>query len=582
MTSAGTYKFQIQETPGTDLGYTYDDAVWTLTVPVVDKGGKLVVEGATYQGNNDADEADDAAVFENTYSYVASIKINKEVLKGDAEYDTDDTFYAGIFRKVDSTGDTVGGQGDDAQGTGGEAENISYELVKDVVVDGQTVESGVVRLANNDSVEVFVPLGGEDQTDAVTYYVFETDTDGHPLVSFDADGNVVYNQPSVYEISSESRGEDGRVNSQGAVYVTAELAVGGKYYLHEARAPEGYVQAADIPFTVEDGEPVTLIMEDALQAEVLGQIQVTKRLSSIDETTFESTDLVAEDAVFYVGLFTDAQGEHPYGDDHIREIHVRNASSATVTYDDLPAGTYYVFETRQDGSVIPYGEMQNADAAGSSTFICSGDGSDGGVRTITLDLDDGRTEGSTELNNTYYGGLPDGFSYQGEISITKSIIRDGAPADSNDTFYAGVFTSETATVPYKVVTLTNNGTVNVEVPLGGETGMDAITYYIYETDANGNKVDKNAFAYSVSGEGAVALNADSTTGSRTIVNTMSSDSGSTRMIRPTDETDRQKSRDKNKTENAVGTDRRTRSTKTGDDNRSACISCSLAQLRPVF
>ena len=454
--------------------------------------------------------------------------------------------------------------------------------MKDVVVDGQTVESGVVRLANNDSVEVFVPLGGEDQTDAVTYYVFETDTDGHPLVSFDADGNVVYNQPSVYEISSESRGEDGRVNSQGAVYVTAELAVGGKYYLHEARAPEGYVQAADIPFTVEDGEPVTLIMEDALQAEVLGQIQVTKRLSSIDETTFESTDLVAEDAVFYVGLFTDAQGEHPYGDDHIREIHVRNASSATVTYDDLPAGTYYVFETRQDGSVIPYGEMQNADAAGSSTFICSGDGSDGGVRTITLDLDDGRTEGSTELNNTYYGGLPDGFSYQGEISITKSIIRDGAPADSNDTFYAGVFTSETATVPYKVVTLTNNGTVNVEVPLGGETGMDAITYYIYETDANGNKVDKNAFAYSVSGEGAVALNADSTTGSRTIVNTMSSDSGSTRMIRPTDETDRQKSRDKNKTENAVGTDRRTRSTKTGDDNRSACISCSLAQLRPVF
>lgn len=508
---AGTYKFQIQETPGADLGYTYDDAVWTLTVPVVDKGGELTIEGVTYQRNNNTiDKADDAAVFENTYAYVASIQINKEVVRGDAEYDTDDTFYAGIFRKVDSAGDAVGGQGDDAQGTGGEAENISYELVKDVVVGGQTVESGVVRLANNDSVEVFVPLGGEDQTDAVTYYVFETDTDGHPLVSFDADGNVVYNQPSVYEISSESRGEDGRVNSQGAVYVTAELAVGGKYYLHEARAPEGYVQAADIPFTVEDGEPVTLIMEDALQAEVLGQIQVTKRLSSIDETTFESTDLVAEDAVFYVGLFTDAQGEHPYGDDHIREIHVRNASSATVTYDDLPAGTYYVFETRQDGSVIPYGEMQNADAAGSSTFICSGDGSDGGVRTITLDLDDGRTEGSTELNNTYYGGLPDGFSYQGEISIT---------------------------------------------------------YYIYETDANGNKVDKNAFAYSVSGEGAVALNADSTTGSRTIVNTMSSDSGSTRMIRPTDETDRQKSRDKNKTENAVGTDRRTRSTKTGDDNR---------------
>ena len=90
---AGTYKFQIQETPGADLGYTYDDAVWTLTVPVVDKGGELTIEGVTYQRNNNTiDKADDAAVFENTYAYVASIQINKEVVRGDAEYDTDDTF----------------------------------------------------------------------------------------------------------------------------------------------------------------------------------------------------------------------------------------------------------------------------------------------------------------------------------------------------------------------------------------------------------------------------------------------------------------------------------------------------------
>ncbi len=636
-TKAGTYKFRIQEEAGSDLGYTYDDAVWTLTVQVDDIGGALQVTNndVTYQSNDTTVEPNnEKAVFVNEYHYISSIIINKEVLRGNAEYETNDMFYAGIFRKVDNTGD----------GTGSETGNISYEIVKNVVVDNMTVESGVVQLANNGRVEVYVPLGGEDQTEAITYYVFETDAEGHPLVSFDEDGNAVYNQPFVYEISSESTGEDGTVNGRGEVYVTpdtagahpkvtitnratsvsiekrdisgnpltgavlelwkqadsvdagvaadedrtkaangdilletwtsdgtpheltAELAVGGTYYLREAEVPAGYVQAADILFTVENGDPITLIMEDENQANVLGQIQVTKRLSAIDETTFDNIDLVAEDATVYVGLFTDAQGEHPYGEDYVKEIHIQDASSGTVTFDNLPSGTYYVFETQQDGTVIPYGELQ-ADAAGSGAgFICAGDGSNGGVKEITLNPDTGAPEGSTELGNVYYGDLPDGFAYQGELMITKAVMKDGAPADSSDTFYAGIFTSETETVPYKVVALENNGTVTVEVPLGGANGMDPVTYYIYETDADGNKIDKNSFAYTVSGEGTVDLDVDNTTAGRTIINTMASDPDTTRTIREKNDSDTKKiSTDTSK--KSTGTNRRTSSSKTGDDTR---------------
>ena len=636
-TKAGTYKFQIKEEAGSDLGYTYDDAVWTLTVQVDDIGGALQVTNndVTYQSNDTTVEPNnEKAVFVNEYHYISSIIINKEVLRGNAVYETDDVFYAGIFRKVDNTED----------GSGSETGNISYEIVKNVVVDNKTVESGVVQLANNDSVEVYVPLGGEDQTEAITYYVFETDAEGNPLVSFDEDGNAVYNQSFAYEISSESTGEDGTVNGRGEVYVTpdtagahpevtitnratsvaiekrdisgnpltgavlelwkqadsvdvgvaadedrtkaangdilletwpsdgtpheltAELAVGGTYYLREAEVPAGYVQAADILFTVENGDPITLIMEDENQANVLGQIQVTKRLSAIDETTFDNIDLVAEDATVYVGLFTDAQGEHPYGEDYVKEIHIQDASSGTVTFDNLPSGTYYVFETQQDGTVIPYGELQ-ADAAGSGAgFICAGDGSNGGVKEITLNPDTGAPEGSTELGNVYYGDLPDGFAYQGELMITKAVMKDGAPADSSDTFYAGIFTSETETVPYKVVALENNGTVTVEVPLGGENGMDPVTYYIYETDADGNKIDKNSFAYTVSGEGTVDLDVDNTTAGRTIINTMASDPDTTRTIREKNDSDTKKiSTDTSK--KSTGTNRRTSSSKTGDDTR---------------
>ena len=599
------------------------------------------------------------------YSYEASILINKKLLNGSETYETNDTFYAAVFEKEEDTstggagtsgdgtttpdqgdagnageGNQAGSEGTDpAQGndsgtsqggtgsTGGNTFEMAGETYRQV--------SKVLTLKNNDTYEIGVPLGGANGDQPITYYVFETDADGNPIISIDADGNITYNQPFAYDITLESTGENGESNNRGEVYVTAaggqhevtitnqatsvtiekrdtdgnplsgatlelwkesdspdagvpedegrtkaadgdvlletwvtdgtphvltaELAVGGKYYLRETGIPSGYLQAADMLFTVEDGEPITVVMEDRNASYENGQIQVTKRLSTIDQETFDYVDLIAEDVTFYVGLFTDETAEHPYGADYIKEIHVQNTSSGTVTYDNLPSGTYYVYEVEQDGTVIPYREVQNTTEDGSSGFYCNGDGTDGEVKTITIDLDKENREGSTELNNVYYGTLPEGFAYQGELSITKSIIKDGAPADSRDVFYAGVFTSETEATPYKVVTLENNGTVSVEVPLGGETGTDPITYYIYETDANGNKLNKDSFAYEVSGEGTVALDKNNTSGTLTIVNTIPTSSETTRTITE---------REDNNSSSSSSTNRSTSSSRTGDDNRT--------------
>lgn len=49
--SSGTYKFTITEKAGSDRGYTYDDATWTLTVEVAAENSKLKIQNVTYRKN---------------------------------------------------------------------------------------------------------------------------------------------------------------------------------------------------------------------------------------------------------------------------------------------------------------------------------------------------------------------------------------------------------------------------------------------------------------------------------------------------------------------------------------------------
>ena len=191
------------------------------------------------------------------YSYKAEININKQVLKGTSQTTVDDTFYAGIFTKDD-------------QGV--------YNLFT------------VVPLVQNDTVTVEVPLGGEDGTEPINYYILETDADGNILdldvFEYEVTGegtvalskdNLAGNINLVNKIPEDTDGklrvqktdgngvglagasfrltdEDGSVIDEWTSEASAhELELEpGTYTLTEVQAPTGYTGAGSVTIKVDD------------------------------------------------------------------------------------------------------------------------------------------------------------------------------------------------------------------------------------------------------------------------------------------------------------------------------------------
>lgn len=229
-------------------------------------------------------------------------------------------------------------------------------------------------------------------------------------------------------------------------------------------------------------------------------IQVTKRVSL--DLDGENVLLNMADVTFYVGLFKDAEGTRPYkNQDYIKAIHIVDSSAGTAEFTDLAEGTYYVFETLEDGTAIRPGETLNQNG---SLYTCILEGN--GQQKVVLDPAVDQTEGQVVLNNVYAELPPDGYYAEGEISIKKRVFSGSDRVKVDDTFYAGVFTKEDdAYVLNQVVELEQNGTVTVPVMLNGHADNGLTEYWVFETDKNGKRVDRSAFAYEVSGEGSVKI-----------------------------------------------------------------------------
>lgn len=308
--------------------------------------------------------------------------------------------------------------------------------------------------------------------------------------------------------------------------ITGLLTVGETYTLSEVSAPSGYTVAPDQTFKMEDKDVIEVTMVD-YQASGSGQITVTKKVTYANGGDF--IDLIAQDDTFYVNLFTDAAGKYPYKGALPQAIHLVNASAGSVTFSDLAQGTYYVYETDANGNVI------NLDQQGmhnGSQFMCT---VDGGSNTVKLDLKAGPKEGAVNLENVFFD-IPTGYSYKGEININKQVLKGTTQTTTDDTFYAGVFTKGDDGVYnlFTVVTLVQNDTVTVEVPLGGKDGTEPINYYILETDADGNILDLDVFEYEVTGEGTVALSKDNLAGNINLVNKIPEDTDGKLRVQKTD------------------------------------------------
>ncbi len=337
-----------------------------------------------------------------------------------------------------------------------------------------------------------------------------------------------------------------------------------------------------VPYANETGWVYDItITPKASLVTTMGRIDVTKMVKGIYDGNLQ--DVHTENATYYIGLFLDEDGTRPYrGQGGIKAVNIIDGNSATVSFDDVPISDqpYYIFETTQDGEPIQYMDPQGTEDG----FYCmagevlGAEGHDAAPVIIMENEPDGI--GDATISNVY-SDLPDGYYYTGDITITKS-VRDGNDIIATDyTFYAGIFAQDAqgnvSANPTEIVKLNNNGSVTVEVPLGGTDGTEPITYVVRETNENGVPVSQDStFPYTVSGEGAVNLSMDQTEATVNIVNSLGTADGyyqepSTQA--PTDpnagNNNNNNSTDRNSSNRntSSGTNRSSRSSRTGDDNQ---------------
>lgn len=316
----------------------------------------------------------------------------------------------------------------------------------------------------------------------------------------------------------------------------------------------------------------------------MGRIEVTKMVKGIYDGDLQ--DVHTNKATYYIGLFLDPDGTKPYhGKEGIKAVNIIDGNSGTISFDNIPISDqpYYVFETTKDGDPIKYLEVQGTE----NGFYCmAGEvlgaaGHDTAPVIVMENEPDG--VGSATISNVY-SDLPDGYYYTGEITITKS-VKDGDNIMATDyVFYAGIFAQDAdGTVsanPTEIVKLTNNGSVTVEVPLGGTDGTEPITYTVKETNENGVPVSQDGtFPYTVTGEGKVNLSMDQTTGTINLVNTLGTSDGyyqdePTTEAPSTTESGNNNSNSNNNNSSSSNTS--SRSSKTGDNNQIMLYAGLLA------
>ena len=222
-------------------------------------------------------------------------------------------------------------------------------------------------------------------------------------------------------------------------------------------------------------------------------------------------------ARYYVGLFCDAEGTIPYGKNYLKTIDFNGSHSETIKYDNLPDGTYYLFETDENG--VPYA-MGETHTEQDRTYKCVvGDGSgDSADNKVQLQ---GRPQGKMNISNVFTI-IPEDFLVVAELTIEKKVLdQNGQQTTTNDTFYASVYkqTGSDDNVENELiqtVQLQQNG--KVTVPVRVEKDGSTTKVYIEETDADGNTIDRDNFAYKISGEGNVELSMEQQTGTITLTN----------------------------------------------------------------
>ena len=279
-----------------------------------------------------------------------------------------------------------------------------------------------------------------------------------------------------------------------------------------------------VPYT-EDGKKFEYDVQAFPKAEKTdksknGSLTVTKKLQAIDNDTMDFVDICAADATYYVRLFLDESATIPYGD--VKSIHIQGQNSGSVDYSDLPTGTYYLRETDAQGNPRPLDDSFVDDTGVEVNCMIQVNGEDSA--RITFDPSADHFDTQEAVVDNIYVKIPDGFYMERQLNIEKKVLKDGVATTSDQTFYATVNEVDPATGEESTVITTElkqNDTVTVLFQVADISDKDVVqTYRVFESDAEGNPVNKSTFGFAVSGEGNVSFTGTEVEKSITITNTV--------------------------------------------------------------
>lgn len=454
----GTHTYTITEDTGEDATIEYSKESFEVTVEVKDKGdGTLEAIPAYPEGG---------VVFRNQYRAEGELVIDNitKVLEGSTLAEGQFT-----FELKDAEGSILQTAANGADGKAAfEAlkyteEDINREYIytvseakKDVtgVTFDETVYTIHVKVEDSEESDGTLKITaaarkGEDTVETMTFTnqfagsvtLTKKGEDGRLLADakFQLFVNTAEGEAEESWAPYTGDTEDGIYTTDASGVIAVENLPANDYYFVETEAPKGYVietaedgRSKEYHFTIGVIDGDAGIAENAeVNAELsafnaveeTGSIQVTKRVTALDGD--EMIELIMSDDTFYVNLFTDPEGTIPYREDAPKALHLENASTATVTFDNLAAGTYYVFETDADGKVIPIGELTDY-ADGMSQYACLVEGE---TNEVQLDMEAEEKEGYVNLNNCFCD-LPDGASIEACLGIGKTST---SPKTGDDT-----------------------------------------------------------------------------------------------------------------------------------------------------
>lgn len=322
-----------------------------------------------------------------------------------------------------------------------------------------------------------------------------------------------YNYAEILSTAVEKAGITGTemTSDQQGNIVYSNLEEG--MYLIVQSDPNGKVTVApmllSMPFVVE-GQGWTYNVQAYPKASVSSsdtttQISITKRMYYITDD-LDVIELGADDATYKVGLFlnNDRSDLIPFRSDYMRDIHIQNSTSGTVTYSNVPDGTYYVFELDDEGNPLESGKEIEVEA-GKNFYYNVTDANEDDTNAAVIS-GSGTPQAVSYVNNYYYY-IPNGYYLNGKLEIEKKVLVDDQAANTDETFYAGIFEKdeEGDLVLLQNVELKQNDKVTVDIPFAENTQPEKVTYTVMETDKDGNFIDPDSFPYTVSGEGEVVL-----------------------------------------------------------------------------